>query len=212
LFSFGLMGVSLTERAAILARTDLPTSQLQLTNPQQGGYQAFIPVRTLNGTIPIGSGWLSVDAQTRGKTFRFITTHLSAVTLTTGVQSQQMQELLAAPAATNLDVILAGDFNSPPTSPAPSAYSEAVGAHFTDAWATAHPLDPGFTASQVLPTINNPTSQLFVRIDDVLARGLFVPLDVHLVGADPSARTPSGLWPADHAGVVATIGMPAGDF
>ena len=34
---------------------------------------------------------------TGGHPFRFITTHLSAITLTAGVQAQQAQELLAGP-------------------------------------------------------------------------------------------------------------------
>jgi Endonuclease/Exonuclease/phosphatase family len=198
----GYMGVSLTERAAILARTDLPTSRLQLSNPQQGGYQAYIPVPTLNGTIPIGSGWLSVDATTRGTTYRFITTHLSALTLTLGVQAQQMQELLAGPAATTLPVIIAGDFNTTPTG---AAYTEAVNAGFADEWTAANGDDNGYTAFQVLPTINNPKSNLYTRIDYVLARGPIAAQDMRLVGAHPSARTPSGLWPADHAGVVASL-------
>jgi len=54
-----LMGVSLTERAALLARTDLPISELRLSNPQQGDYQAAIIVPTFNGPVTIGSGWLS---------------------------------------------------------------------------------------------------------------------------------------------------------
>jgi hypothetical protein len=202
LFSSGLMGVSLTERAAILARTDLPASRLQLSNPQQGGYQAYIPVHTLSGTLPIGSGWLSVDATTRGTTYRFITTHLSAITLTSGVQAPQMQELLSGPAATALPVVIAGDFNTPPTG---AAYTEAVGAGFTDQWTAANGDDNGYTAFQVLPTINNPESNLSTRIDYVLARGPIAAKDMRVVGAHPSTRTPSGLWPSDHAGVVATL-------
>jgi endonuclease/exonuclease/phosphatase family metal-dependent hydrolase len=204
LFSFGYMGVSLTERAALLARTDLPTSQLQLSNPQQGGYLASILVHTLTGTDPIGSGWLSVDATTQGHSFRFITTHLSAITLTSGVQAPQMQELLAGPAVTTLPVVIAGDFNSTPTG---AAYTEATGAGFADEWTVANGGDNGYTAFQVVPTITNTKSNLSTRIDYVLARGPIAAQDMRLVGATPSSRTPSGLWPADHAGVVATLAI-----
>jgi endonuclease/exonuclease/phosphatase family metal-dependent hydrolase len=204
LFASGLVGVSLTERSALLARTDLPTDELKLSNPQQGGYQAAITVPTLNGPVTIGSGWLSVDAKTQGKTVRFITTHLSAITLTSGVQAPQMQELLAGPAATTLPVVIAGDFNSTPSG---GAYTEAVGAGFADEWSAANGSDNGFTAFQVLPTINNATSNLYTRIDYVMARGQIAAQEAHLAGADPSARTPSGLWPADHAGLVATLAV-----
>ncbi len=196
------MGVRLVEGLAILARTDLATSQLQLANAQAGGYQAAITLQTAIGPVTLGSGWLSVDATTAGTTFRFITTHLSAITLTYGVQAQQMQELLAGPvAATSLPVVIAGDFNNTPTG---AAYGEAVGAGFADAWATANG-DSGYTAFQVLPTINNPVSNLSTRIDYVLARGPIAAQDAYLVGATSSARTTSGLWPSDHAGVVATV-------
>jgi hypothetical protein len=33
-----------------------------------------------------------------------------------------------------------------------------------------------------------------------------VALDAELVGEEPADRTPSGLWPSDHAGVVVTFG------
>jgi endonuclease/exonuclease/phosphatase family metal-dependent hydrolase len=117
--------------------------------------------------------------------------------------------LLDGPAMTNLPTIIVGDLNSTPSDLAPAT---AVGAGFTDEWAAANPGDPGFTAFQNRPAINNPISNLHSRIDYVLERGLFAPLDLHLVGADPSARTASGLWPSDHAGVVATleIGPQAG--
>jgi hypothetical protein len=118
---------------------------------------------------------------------------------------QQAQELLDGPAATDLPTILSGDFNSGPADP---AYARFVAAGFTDEWTAANPEDPGLTAWQVPPdSIVNPVSHLYAKINDVLARGPFAPIDLHLVGADPSARTASGLWPSDHAGVVAQLGI-----
>lgn len=202
LFSFGLMGLKFSEGSALLARTDLPTSQLQLSNPQQGGYQAAVTLNTAVGPVTLGGGWLSVDVTTQGNTYRFITTHLTAITLTNGVQAQQMQELLAGPATTTLPVMIAGDLNSLTTG---GAYTEAAGAGFTDEWTVANGEDNGYTCCQVLPTIINSKSNLYQRIDYVLARGPIAVEDMHLVGANPSARTASGLWPSDHAGLVATL-------
>jgi hypothetical protein len=34
---------------------------------------------------------------------------------------------------------------------------------------------------------------------------------VNLIGDTPADFTPSGLWPSDHAGVVATLTLPEGD-
>ena len=39
---------------------------------------------------------------------------------------------------------------------------------------------------------------------------LLAALPIDIVGADPSDRTPGGLWPSDHAGLVATIKLPQG--
>ena len=64
----------------------------------------------------------------------------------------------------------------------------------------------------VLPGANllNPISQLSERIDLVLFRGGFHVEDIRLVGEKPSDRIPPGLWPSDHAGVVATLRIPRG--
>jgi hypothetical protein len=43
------------------------------------------------------------------------------------------------------------------------------------------------------------------RRDFVLFRGSFQVLRADLVGADPANRTTSGLWPSDHAGVLAKL-------
>ncbi len=201
LFPFGLMGVSLTERTAIIARTDLPTDQLKLSNPQQGGYQHVSVLPTLNGPFPLNAGWLSVDAKVRGKTFRFITTHLDG--FSPAVAAQQAQEVLQGPASTALPVVVVGDFNSTTSDP---AYGVMTGGGFTDAWTVANAGEPGLTCCQVPPdSIVNPVSTLHDRIDYVFERGPFAPEELQLVGADPSSRTPSGLWPSDHAGLVATL-------
>ena len=201
LYPFGLIGVQLTERSAILARTDLPTDELQLSNPQEGAYQHISQLPTLTGPFPFGAGWLSVDAKVRGKTFRFITSHLDG--FNTAVNTAQADEVLAGPAATDLPVVWAGDFNSQVTDP---TYSVVTGAGFADEWDVAHPGDAGLTCCQVPPdSIVNPVSQLHSRIDYVFARGLFAPSDIHVIGDQPSSRTPSGLWPSDHAGLTSTL-------
>lgn len=53
--------------------------------------------------------------------------------------------------------------------------------------------------------ILNEVSDLTVRIDQIFVRNmdLFLPVLSFTVGDKPSDRLPSGLWPSDHAGVVA---------
>jgi hypothetical protein len=48
-------------------------------------------------------------------------------------------------------------------------------------------------------------STLDHRVDLILLRGAFAVEDINLIGNKPSDRTPSGLWPSDHAGIVAKL-------
>src|SRR5262249_32533529 len=54
----------------------------------------------------------------------------------------------------------------------------------------------------------NVTSTMSRRIDLVQFRGPFTVTDAQVVGASPADRLPLGLWPSDHAGVVATLSLP----
>jgi len=42
----------------------------------------------------------------------------------------------------------------------------------------------------------------------VFLRGPFTPVAADVVGEESADRTPGGLWPSDHAGVVATLASP----
>jgi hypothetical protein len=46
------------------------------------------------------------------------------------------------------------------------------------------------------------------RIELVLTKGGFNPVAVDVVGEESADRPASGLWPSDHAGVVATLQIP----
>ena len=57
-------------------------------------------------------------------------------------------------------------------------------------------------------SIVNPESHLYSRVDLMLTGAGIQPLSESVVGADPSDRLmPSGLWPTDHASLVATLGL-----
>lgn len=200
----GLFDVRLTDRTAILARTDLSDADLQISNPQQHDFLANAEFNLLGNNILILGGWSSVDAKIRGKTFRFITSHLDP--LSPLVRTAQAYELLQGPAVTPLPVVMAGDFNTVPGEP---PYLAFLAAGFQDTWAAVHPLDDGYTCCQVPPdSILNPVSALSTRVDYVFARGGFAISDEHLIGNTPAERTTSGLWPTDHAGVMATLQYP----
>jgi hypothetical protein len=122
--------------------------------------------------------------------------------------------------------ILAGDLNSDAEAGpgAPSwtpTYDTLIEAGFTDAWLqSGQPAwDAGLTCCQD-PDLRNGTSTLDERIDFVLVRragfdsdNAFVPGSIHLdvVGDETGDRTlGEGLWPSDHAGLMAGILTPPG--
>jgi endonuclease/exonuclease/phosphatase family metal-dependent hydrolase len=200
--------IRLTDRVAILARTDKAAGPLQISNVQTHKF-------TINATIPLGgangpkftiyNSWASVDVTRNGDTFRFVTTHLDSNV--PAINDAEARELLAGPAKTNLPVILSGDFNSPANGSGPKGYADALQAGFKDAWLQTNPHSPGFTWGQA-QNLLNPKSQLSERIDYVLTHGGVQAVSMKVGGASPSDRTASGLWPSDHAGIVATLQIP----
>jgi endonuclease/exonuclease/phosphatase family metal-dependent hydrolase len=185
----------------LLARTDL--SDLTLANIQVHRFTHLLVVNTVVGTLSIPRGWISVDATLKGKTFRFLTTHLESNSST--VRAAQGNELLQVPANTSHPVVFAGDFNSD-TDSGDQTYLNLIAAGFVDAWSVTNPGDPGYTGPLHL---EDPyaASTPSVRIDLVLLLNNVRALDTELVGNEPGDLTPSGLWPSDHAGVVATVRM-----
>ena len=204
-----LSDIRLTDREVILARTDL-----ELSNPQTGHFVTNIefPIPP-DFTFVLQRGWASVDASVRGKTFRFVTTHLEADS--EFVREAQAIEILLGPANTSLPVVLVADANSNANGDATSAaYSSFIGAGFTDAWFEAHPGSFVSTccADELLlsPVLPVPTDDEG-RIDLVLFRGAgdFSALGVDLLGKNPATdRVFNGvtlIWPSDHAGVAAKL-------
>jgi len=198
------MDVRLTEQTAIIARTDLPTDELKLSNPESHDFVAHTVFPFFGAPFSVGGGWLSVDAKVRGKSFRFITTHMDPINVPTTIRPAQAEELLAAGGGDSPPLLIVGDTNSEPGS---IAYNDFIAGGLTDTWAALHPNDPGYSCCQVPPdSIVNASSQLHNRVDLILAGKDLEPLSVSLLGADPSSRIqPQGLWPSDHAGLTATF-------
>lgn len=201
--------VRLTTQDAILVRADLPRSELEVSNLQIQEFGVRLAAPSPVGPIASQEGWASIDVRARGRSFRFVTTHLNAAS--PAVRMAQAGELLLTAANTSLPVIMAGDFNIDTDSsldPSFPGYQALINAGFTDAWQSKRAPDPGFTCCQA-QNVLNPTSLLSQRIDLVLFRGAFGVADISLIGNQPSDRTSSGLWPSDHAGVAATLRLPS---
>jgi len=203
-----LQDIRLTDRDVILARTDLPSSELKLSNVQTANFHtnATFPIGTSGQSVTILRGWGSVDVTSGGHKFRFINTHLEQEGFFNQVQVAQGNELLSGPANTSLRVILVGDYNSRADGTGTPTYSNLTGAGFTDAWSVTHPGELGNTFGHE-PLLRNTTVNLTQRIDLVLFRSSVSAVNADVVGDELSDRTPSGLWPSDHAGLMATLGL-----
>ena len=207
-----LSDIRLTERDVILARTDLKTSDLKLSNAQTGHFATNVEYPLDGGAITVLRGWASVDAKVRGKSFRFISTHLEADS--EEVRVAQALEIVAGPANTPLPVVFAADSNSNANGgPTSAAYFALIGAGFTDAWFEAHPGAEVSTCCNA-PLLTNPVFPWALddegRIDLILYRGTkdLRTLSAGLFGNNPADRVSNGLaliWPSDHAGVAATF-------
>jgi endonuclease/exonuclease/phosphatase family metal-dependent hydrolase len=193
------MDIRLTDRVVVLARTNEKEGDLVLSNPQSGAYATDITVPTVAGPITLRRGWASIDVSRHGREFRFVTTHLES--FSGAVRNAQATQLLSGPAATDLPVVLVGDMNSGPGGD-PGAYGILTGA-LQDAWSAG----AGLTCCHA-DDLHDPNPTLRERVDLVLTRGGFETVSAAVVGDQLADRTPSGLWPSDHAGVVTTLRLP----
>ena len=199
-----------TDRDVILARCDVPTS-----DAQSGVYTAKVVFTVGPTSIPAPRGWTSTLATVGGVTFRFANTHLETDG-TPAIHVAQANELLGVLAAESNPVVLVCDCNSAADGSQTATYGLLTGSGgFADAWSEAHPRDPGYTSSLPDGFFTDPL--LRTRIDLVLARygfnaspnaGIVGGVHADVVGETSAERTASGLWPSDHAGVVATLNMP----
>jgi endonuclease/exonuclease/phosphatase family metal-dependent hydrolase len=202
--------VRVTLRNALIVRSALLEDGSKVSNLQIRQYIAQTHLVTPGGVVTDNTGYAAVDVTLRGRKFRFVTTHFD-VSPTAGLP--QAVELVQTGLNTTLPVVLVCDCNSPPdlpTHPNYPPYQVLKNAGFVDAFRTKRPNDPGLTCCQAENLINL-TSALSFRIDLVQFRGPFTVKDVQVVGASPADRARLGLWPSDHAGVVATLTLPPGN-
>lgn len=216
----GLHYVRFVDRIAVLVRSDL-----DVTGVDQGAYGAFYH---LAEGLDLRRGWIRVSAEIGRVPYHFVSTHLEVQTFAP-IQLLQTQELLDEVMNDLHGVtILSGDLNSdaeggpgiPSWTP---TYETLIAAGFQDAWELAHPgrSEAGFTCCHDKDLLN-PTSDLEERIDLVLIRSddrrggdnrFPGSIQVEIVGEEPGDRTyPTGLWPSDHAGLLASLHLPSGIF
>jgi endonuclease/exonuclease/phosphatase family metal-dependent hydrolase len=163
--------------------------------------------------ITLLRGYVTRRAVVGGVPTLLVNTHLESGEGTDfeNLRAAQAYEL-AGVLGTEHRVILTGDFNG---APGTTMYQILTSAKLVDTWTALHPGAPGFTCCQA-PDLSNQKSSLNQRIDFVWSRGFTGPtgrLDgqIQLISAQPSARVRGAfglIWPSDHAGVVAELGLP----
>ena len=201
LISTGLVDIRLTDRDVILARAD---RDFTLSNSNGAQFSAKLPLTTPFGPISIPHSWVSVDVTfDNGDKVRVVSTHLEP--LSPIIQGLQADELLNGPGNTLLPVALIGDFNSNADETASPTYTKLKNADFIDAWSLKGK-GTGFTCCQDDDLLNQDSS-LTERIDLVMFRDNFEVKNIENVGNSQKDRTISGLWPSDHAGIVASLNL-----
>jgi endonuclease/exonuclease/phosphatase family metal-dependent hydrolase len=205
--------IRLTISSAILAKASLNAGELTVRSTNAATFSTNLTLTTVAGPVRFGSGWESADVTVHRHTFRFVDTHLEP--FSNFYRTAQAKELLAGPLNTSGPVVLVGDLNSDPGDPAftepgspfntTNPYDQLTDARFADAWVQANDGGAGPTCCNAADLLN-PAPTLTQRIDHVLTRANLGPATRDRVtGTDPDNKTPSGLWPSDHAGVVATL-------
>jgi endonuclease/exonuclease/phosphatase family metal-dependent hydrolase len=193
----------MTDQDVILARVGRGVRVLEGRN---GNYKSTFRLRLpgLGKGYDYKRGWAYVDAEVQGQSVRFVTTHLEV--FSKDVQQDQAKELLDGPARARAPVILVGDLNADADRDAPSYRLLRERGRLRDAWTDVRRDDPGPTCCQA-DDYRNRESTLERRIDVVLYDGSadFRPTRATRVGQDPQDKTPSGLWPSDHAAVIADL-------
>jgi endonuclease/exonuclease/phosphatase family metal-dependent hydrolase len=175
-------------------------SAVEVVSTATGMFGAALPIVALGLEATIGRGWCAarcVLAEQPGTPFTFVDTHTEAYDESS--RDVQRDELLTTLPPDGEAVVLVGDFNATP---------DRVGMPegLQDAWlAAGNSPDPQAAATCCqAPDLGNEDSRLGERIDYVWTRGMSV-RGCRRMGADPADRSAAGLWPSDHAGVVAEL-------
>lgn len=180
----------------------------------------------LGETINIQRGFVGVDATVNGQDYRFVNTHLEVqypaplqdAPLIQAVQATELivvQWLFPPPAGTKLMIV--GDINSNPLHPvfltsggwmAYPPYKQLEGgvsivggpisAPYTDIWPLRPGKPRGLTCCEAAD-LSNDTSILYERIDVIFTLQPPMRVKANVLNNNPLDKTPSGLWPSDHA-------------
>ena len=199
----GLFGADfdarLTMRDVILVRS---ASKLKLGKKRKGHFTTRYEPNVGGFVLPVDRGWASVEVKKGKKRFRFVDTHLEAFGDPT-IREAQAKELTTGPLKSSRQVILVGDLNSgiarhnEPEQPGDDLAFQAL--------ADFGMKDNGAVQSCCYPSLFDPAATFDHTVDHVLTKPGLTTTRAFVTGNKAGERTPSGLWPSDHGGVVSTL-------
>jgi endonuclease/exonuclease/phosphatase family metal-dependent hydrolase len=156
-------------------------------------------------------GWSSIDVTVKGFTFRFFNTHFEAFDW--AVRNVQAEELAEVIEASPYPPVVVGDINSRPpycTEYNTVAFQTLLDTGLLEVWPVVYPKGKrwcgGFTSGQAADLLNA-ESELDHRIDTIMFDAdALTAIRTEVIGDEQRDRsTPTGFWPSDHAGSVATL-------
>jgi len=225
--------IQVLDRDVILARHDVTTSVVPFlcAKPSADGcnFNFVATASTLAGEINVERGFVGVDATVGSKTYRFVNTHLevknpSPDPISAIVQAIQASELIGTLSLTPLpasftDLLVVGDINSSPEDPliplpflppymqfvnGLSFEGNPISLPYTDTWDLRPGKPPGRTCCEDAD-LSNKKSMHYERIDIIFSLYQPVAVKANLLNNNLKDKTPSGLWPSDHASVVGRL-------
>jgi endonuclease/exonuclease/phosphatase family metal-dependent hydrolase len=220
--------VGVTDRDVLLVRADnparaVPFSQLCTQPSLEGGRGCNYHASAPTGLGQIKRGFVGIDARIRGKTYRFVNTHLEQREIgpsnppfaaLQAVQAAELIGILQATGPAGGSLIVTGDINSSPEDIPllvdqhliiPPYQQFTTYAHFLDSWLLRPGNAPGFTCCQEAD-LRNRHSQLYERIDMIFTNKQPHKVKARLIGQKMVDKTwPDQLWPSDHATIVAEL-------
>jgi hypothetical protein len=189
----------LTMRDVILVRKG---SKVKLGTTRSGHYTTRYEPNVGGLKIPVDRGWASVEAHIGKSKFRFVDTHLEAFG-DPKIRAAQAKELTKGPLKSSGQVILVGDLNSgikrhnEPEKPGDDLAFKA--------FANFGMKDNGAVQSCCYDSVLNANARFDHTVDHVLSKPALKTISASVTGKDAGERTPSGLWPSDHGGVVSRL-------
>ena len=202
-------GIGLTDSDVMLVDAD----RVDVT--AASGHTFAVNLGPVAPGVDLERGYVVVDATIDGREYRLVSTHPEpdfGVSLA-GLRQVQAMELANVLAGHPRAVVM-GDLNDVAGSP---LHEVLTGAGLIDVWPALRPGVDGSTDRHPYD-LSDAVPNLTRRLDYILVRGLDTPPEklqgrITLLGDTPSERVEGSagtIWQSDHAGVIASLLIPAG--